>query len=93
MQVGGIRGANYIAKVLEDRYGYDSIAFALDEGFSGIMTEYGASVASFGMAEKGAMSMVIKVENPGGHSSVPPEHTGSQYSINLCPSRMSLISI
>ena len=65
---------------MQERYGPNSIAFALDEGFSGISTEYGATVASFGMAEKGSVSMVIKVENPGGHSSVPPEHTGSKCS-------------
>ncbi|ORX36637.1 hypothetical protein BD324DRAFT_681411 [Kockovaella imperatae] len=75
-EVGGFRGAQSISKVMQDRYGPNSIAFALDEGFSGISTEYGASVASFGMAEKGAINVVIRVENPGGHSSVPPEHTG-----------------
>jgi hypothetical protein len=36
------------------------------------------------MAEKGAITAVqIKVETPGGHSSVPPKHTGSKYSCTL----------
>lgn len=44
------------------------------------MTEqYGAQVASFGMAEKGALDVKIRVETPGGHSSVPPKHTGSKF--------------
>jgi acetylornithine deacetylase/succinyl-diaminopimelate desuccinylase-like protein len=30
------------------------------------------------MAEKGAVNVVVKVDTPGGHSSVPPPHTGSE---------------
>jgi Gly-Xaa carboxypeptidase len=31
------------------------------------------------MAEKGSVNVFIKVETLGGHSSVPPSHTGSKY--------------
>ncbi|KAK4685216.1 Gly-Xaa carboxypeptidase, partial [Tremellales sp. Uapishka_1] len=75
-QIGGPRGAGHLAAEIEKRYGQHSISFLVDEGFSGITHEYGATVASLGMAEKGAVSLGIKVETPGGHSSVPPEHTG-----------------
>ena len=66
---------------MEKQYGNDSFAFLIDEGFSGLSNDYGAFVLSMGMAEKGSVDVGIKVENPGGHSSVPPEHTGSE-----CPS-------
>lgn len=80
-QIGGAHGAGELGKVLQSRYGDNSVAFLLDEGFDGVSQQYGAQVASFGMAEKGAITAVqIKVETPGGHSSVPPKHTGSKYS-------------
>lgn len=62
---------------MSDRWGNDSFAFLIDEGFSGLSNDYGAFVLSMGMAEKGSVDVEIKVENPGGHSSVPPKHTGS----------------
>ena len=77
-QIGGPRGAASIAKVLEERYGADGLALILDEGFTGISFDYGATLASLGMAEKGAVNVAIKVETLGGHSSVPPTHTGSK---------------
>lgn len=63
---------------MEKQWGNDSFAFLIDEGFSGLSNDYGAFVLSMGMAEKGSVDVGIKVENPGGHSSVPPKHTGSQ---------------
>ncbi|KAL7421834.1 hypothetical protein Q5752_003605 [Cryptotrichosporon argae] len=78
-EIGGPRGAGHIAPLLEERYGADGVAFLVDEGFSGIENTYGARVASLGMAEKGAVNFQLTVETPGGHSSVPPEHTGIGY--------------
>lgn len=54
------------------------MAFVLDEGFSGLSHDYGRWVFSLGMAEKGYLDAVVKVEMPGGHSSVPPPHTASE---------------
>lgn len=34
----------------------------VDEGFSGINEQFGSTFASFGMAEKGAVSIEIRVE-------------------------------
>lgn len=51
----------------------------MDEGFTGISTDYGSTVASLGMAEKGSLNVDIKVETLGGHSSVTPPHTGSMF--------------
>lgn len=67
-----------MAKVLEERYGKHGVAFLVDEGVTGILEYYGASVALFGMAEKGSVNVKVKVESLGGHSSVPPRHTGSE---------------
>ncbi|WVR07064.1 hypothetical protein IAU60_004103 [Kwoniella sp. DSM 27419] len=75
-EIGGFRGAGQLANVLYERYGENGIAFLVDEGFTGLSEEYGSLVASFGMAEKGAVNVKIKVETLGGHSSVPPAHTG-----------------
>ena len=41
--------------------------------------QFGTTVAAFGMAEKGAVNVKIRVDTPGGHSSVPPAHTGSTF--------------
>jgi acetylornithine deacetylase/succinyl-diaminopimelate desuccinylase-like protein len=68
---------------MEKKWGNDSFAFLIDEGFSGLSNDYGAFVLSMGMAEKGSVDVGIKVENPGGHSSVPPEHTGSESSTKI----------
>jgi Gly-Xaa carboxypeptidase len=77
-EIGGPRGAAHLTQAMTDRYGNDSFAFLIDEGFSGLSNDYGAFVLSMGMAEKGSVDVEIKVENPGGHSSVPPAHTGSK---------------
>ncbi|RSH87337.1 hypothetical protein EHS25_003246 [Saitozyma podzolica] len=74
-EIGG-ESAMAISKVMQERYGPDSVAFVVDEGFTGISFEYGSTVATFGMAEKGSVNVNIKVETLGGHSSVPPAHTG-----------------
>ncbi|WVQ80773.1 hypothetical protein IAT38_002878 [Cryptococcus sp. DSM 104549] len=75
-EIGGIRGAGEIAKLLEERYGTEGLALVVDEGFTGLSEEYGTLVASLGMAEKGSTNAIIRVETLGGHSSVPPAHTG-----------------
>ena len=77
-EIGGKRGALELSKRIQEKYGPDSLAFLIDEGFSGLEDRYGGTFASFGMAEKGAVNVDVTVETPGGHSSVPPEHTASE---------------
>jgi Gly-Xaa carboxypeptidase len=77
-EIGGARGALKIKEVVEERYGEDGIAFIIDEGFSGVAEDYGIPIASLGMAEKGSVSVKLTIDTPGGHSSVPPVHTGSE---------------
>lgn len=53
-------------------------SFLIDEGFTGVDEAYGTKFASLGLAEKGSLNLVLEVDTPGGHSSVPPEHTSSK---------------
>ncbi|KAH8085208.1 putative Gly-X carboxypeptidase [Filobasidium floriforme] len=75
-EIGGKRGANYLSRAIQEKYGKHSIAFLVDEGFGGVDVAYGKTFASLGMAEKGNVDLVVSIETAGGHSSVPPEHTG-----------------
>lgn len=61
-EIGGVHGAREISKVIESRYGQDSLAFVVDEGFGGVDQAYGATFASLGMAEKGSVNLLIEVE-------------------------------
>ncbi|KAL1406987.1 hypothetical protein Q8F55_006400 [Vanrija albida] len=79
-EISGGRGAGPISALIEERYGADGIAFLVDEGFSGVEDDvYGLRIASLGMAEKGSTSVKLTVDTLGGHSSVPPPHTGIGY--------------
>lgn len=75
-EIGGKQGAHLISSHLQDLYGPSSLAFLVDEGFGGVDEAYGRRFASLGMAEKGSVNFKVTVDTPGGHSSVPPEHTG-----------------
>lgn len=76
-EIGGSRSAAYLARKLESRYGKDGISLILDEGFTGVDTEYGQSFIRFGLGEKGAVNLKLEVFTKGGHSSVPlGKHTG-----------------
>lgn len=57
-----VQGASYLADTITSRYGPDSIAFLVDEGFGGVDQAYGATFASLGMAEKGKLDLKITVE-------------------------------
>ncbi|KAI5476036.1 Gly-Xaa carboxypeptidase [Pseudohyphozyma bogoriensis] len=70
------QGAGELAKFLEARYGPDSILLAIDEGTSLTEDAWGAEMAIPSTSEKGYMDIIIKVGTPGGHSSVPPAHSG-----------------
>ncbi|KAL4975161.1 hypothetical protein BDW66DRAFT_167333 [Aspergillus desertorum] len=85
----GYIGAARIAPILEERYGKDGVEFILDEGGGGLTTLRSSS-SSTGkevedenviyalpdVGEKGAVTIVLTLSVPGGHSSVPPKHTG-----------------
>jgi Gly-Xaa carboxypeptidase len=73
-ECSGTRGASKLAEFIQKRYGNDGIAVVIDEG-SGFEQAWGTLFAKPGTAEKGYTDVHITVRMPGGHSSVPSEHT------------------
>ncbi|KAJ7760621.1 hypothetical protein DFH07DRAFT_957457 [Mycena maculata] len=73
-EVSGLEGAGELAKALLETYGADAFAFVVDEG-AGMVETFGIVAAFPGVAEKGYLDVVVRVAAPGGHSSVPPDHT------------------
>ncbi|RJE17858.1 Carboxypeptidase, partial [Aspergillus sclerotialis] len=73
----GFLGAGSLAPFIEERYGKDAVKFILDEGGMGLQT-FGDDViyALPGVSEKGSLDLVLTLSVPGGHSSIPPPHTG-----------------
>ena len=72
-EVSGQRGAVEIAKLLQSRG--VKLEFVLDEGLlitDGIMPGLAKPAALIGIAEKGFLSVVLKVPATPGHSSMPP---------------------
>lgn len=72
-EVGGLRGASEIVKLLQSRN--VRLDFVLDEGLlitEGIMPGLSRPAALIGVAEKGYLSVVMKVPGTPGHSSMPP---------------------
>lgn len=67
-------GAAHLSKHIEERYGADSLYAIIDEG-TGVMEINGQYVAVPSTAEKGHLDIFIELTTPGGHSSVPPDHT------------------
>lgn len=74
-EISGRQGAGHLAEVLLGRYGKDGAAVILDEG-GGAASSWGTVFALPGVAEKGAIDVEIIVRMPGGHSSIPPAHSG-----------------
>ena len=72
-EVGGLRGAKAIAKLLADRQ--VKLDFVIDEGLlitEGVLPGLKAPAAIIGVAEKGFMSVALGVGATPGHSSMPP---------------------
>ena len=72
-EVSGQRGAVQIARLLQERK--VKLDFVLDEGLlitEGIMPGLAKPAALIGIAEKGFLSVVLKVPATPGHSSMPP---------------------
>ncbi|TXT13297.1 hypothetical protein VHUM_00664 [Vanrija humicola] len=72
---GGLRGAMNIRDFLLDKYGPQPFALLVDEG-SGLSSAWGRTFGLPGVAEKGKFDLNLTVSTLGGHSSVPPPHTG-----------------
>lgn len=73
-ECSGRQGAGHLAKFLYNRYGQDGLAVIVDEG-SGFEEAWGTLFAKPGTGEKGYTDVHITVRMPGGHSSVPSDHT------------------
>ncbi|KAL2140428.1 hypothetical protein VTI28DRAFT_3811 [Corynascus sepedonium] len=73
-ECSGKQGASHLAAAIEERYGKDGIAVIVDEG-SSFEQAWGTLFAKPGTAEKGYTDVHITVRAPGGHSSVPTDHT------------------
>lgn len=72
-EVGGQRGAKAIAALLAERK--VKVDFVIDEGLlitEGVLPGLKAPAAIVGIAEKGYMSVVLRVPATPGHSSMPP---------------------
>ncbi|KAH7324729.1 carboxypeptidase S [Stachybotrys elegans] len=71
----GREGAGHLSNTLMERYGKDGVAMIVDEG-SGNVPTFGTYFAVPAVAEKGYIDVDVIVRMPGGHSSIPPPHTG-----------------
>lgn len=72
-EVGGLRGAKAIAALLAERK--VSLDFVIDEGLlitEGVLPGLKPPAAIVGIAEKGYLSVGLRVAAPPGHSSIPP---------------------
>ncbi len=73
-EVGGLRGAAKIAALLAERKVH--LDFVIDEGLlvlDGVMPGLKQPAALIGVAEKGYMSVVLKMSATPGHASMPPK--------------------
>jgi carboxypeptidase PM20D1 len=72
-EVAGLRGAAQIAKLLQERK--VRLDFAIDEGLvltEGLIPGVAAPAALVGVAEKGYVTVQLKVATAPGHASMPP---------------------
>lgn len=73
-EVGGPEGVSRIVETLQSR-GIDEVALVLDEGLpltTGLFPGLTAPIALIGTAEKGYVSLQLRVAGAGGHSAMPP---------------------
>ncbi|KAI0327002.1 Zn-dependent exopeptidase [Cubamyces sp. BRFM 1775] len=71
---GGISGATAIRDYLLETYGENAFSILVDEG-GGYRVTDDVIMSTPGVAEKGKFDVRFEISAPGGHSSVPPEHT------------------
>lgn len=73
-EASGVHGSFNIGKFLEERYGKNSMYAIVDEG--GKVFKFKDKRFAFaGTREKGYFDGTIELLTPGGHSSMPPDHT------------------
>lgn len=75
-EISGSRGAHELGIEIEKRYGKDGIAFIIDEGGLGLQAVGDSVYALPAVGEKGYTELSVVINTNGGHSSVPPPHTG-----------------
>jgi len=76
-EVGGAEGVQHVVEALKSR-GVKDVALVLDEGLPlapGLFPGISAPTAPIGTAEKGYVSLELKVAGPGGHSAMPPRNS------------------
>ncbi|ORY87001.1 vacuolar carboxypeptidase-like protein Cps1 [Protomyces lactucae-debilis] len=73
-EISGGQGAGTLAPTLIERYGEKGAAVIVDEG-NGFVEQWGSLFASPGVTEKGHINVEVTIRMPGGHSSVPVDHT------------------
>lgn len=75
-EISGLIGAATLAIFLEEKFGKNGIYAIIDEG-PGLISDPITKqlVAIPGTGEKGYMDIEVELVTPGGHSSVPPDHT------------------
>ncbi|KZW02631.1 Zn-dependent exopeptidase [Exidia glandulosa HHB12029] len=74
-ETGGKAGAQSIGEYLLKNFGENSMSMIVDEG-GGFAEQDGVITAMPAVAEKGYLDVHVQVNTLGGHSSVPPPHTG-----------------
>lgn len=70
----GYHGAGNLSALIHSRYGDDGLAVIVDEGAT-FEEAWGTVFAKPGAAEKGSTNVEITIRSPGGHSSIPRDHT------------------
>lgn len=71
----GWDGAYHIGKFLVDKFGENSIELITDEGPSMFNQILGGYYSLIPTGEKGYVDIQVKINSPGGHSSLPRDHT------------------
>lgn len=75
-EASGYVGAASLAKYLEGRFGKDSMYAIIDEGPGATIDPITKRIIAIpGTSEKGYMDIRVEIITPGGHSSIPPDHT------------------
>ncbi|KAJ3288926.1 carboxypeptidase S [Rhizoclosmatium globosum] len=76
-EISGIEGARKVAEYMEQELNLvGKVGMVLDEGLDSLTNVDGFDMAVVSTAEKGYLDYHMTVETPGGHSSIPPLHTG-----------------
>lgn len=71
----GWDGAYQIGQFLEKKFGANSVEVIIDEGPSMFTETLGGYYSLLPTGEKGYCDVQVKINTPGGHSSIPKDHT------------------